>query len=317
MAKENTVYLYGRVKQPPRIYKNKAGQYVLGKIVVDTNRKSYATEELLLRGEIRRDSILVRTEHEEMIRDVYTLINEGDFVQIKGTLCTKEYQREPLCMHCHEVMEPYIEDGVQVYVNPIAVNIMERGEVSFHEFVEQNKLDHDMQNMLLSTGFFALSERDIWQHLEKEIEFSNQIFLDGQLCREPVFQPGGEKGKPPSMIQFQIASNRKRRIVEDGVDKKTDYVWIKAYGLKAAEYAAALHIHSNVSINGAIQTRSYVKEYECPYCGQISKIAYLAVEVIPYSIEYGANCTLPDPQERGEESDETDEISGSFDSESD
>ena len=45
--------------------------------------------------------------------------------------------------------------------------------------------------------------------------------------------------------------------------------------------------------------------------------AYLAVEVIPYSIEYGANCTLPDPQERGEESDETDEISGSFDSESD
>lgn len=82
MAKENTVYLYGRVKQPPRIYKNKAGQYVLGKIVVDTNRKSYATEELLLRGEIRRDSILVRTEHEEMIRDVYTLINEGDFVQI-------------------------------------------------------------------------------------------------------------------------------------------------------------------------------------------------------------------------------------------
>ena len=103
----------------------------------------------------------------------------------------------------------------------------------------------------------------------------------------------------------------------DGVDKKTDYVWIKAYGLKAAEYAAALHIHSNVSINGAIQTRSYVKEYECPYCGQISKIAYLAVEVIPYSIEYGANCTLPDPQERGEESDETDEISGSFDSESD
>lgn len=194
---------------------------------------------------------------------------------------------------------------------------MERGEVSFHEFVEQNNLDHDMQNMLLSTGFFALSERDIWQHLEKEIEFSNQIFLDGQLCREPVFQPGGEKGKPPSMIQFQIASNRKRRIVEDGVDKKTDYVWIKAYGLKAAEYAAALHIHSNVSINGAIQTRSYVKEYECPYCGQISKIAYLAVEVIPYSIEYGANCTLPDPQERGEESDETDEISGSFDSESD
>lgn len=101
MAKENTVYLYGRVKQPPRIYKNKAGQYVLGKIVVDTNRKSYATEELLLRGEIRRDSILVRTEHEEMIRDVYTLINEGDFVQIKGTLCTKEYQREPLCIQIH------------------------------------------------------------------------------------------------------------------------------------------------------------------------------------------------------------------------
>lgn len=62
MAKENTVYLYGRVKQPPRIYKNKAGQYVLGKIVVDTNRKSYATEELLLRGEIRRDTKTIITQ---------------------------------------------------------------------------------------------------------------------------------------------------------------------------------------------------------------------------------------------------------------
>ena len=41
MAKENTVYLYGRVKQPPRIYKNKAGQYVLGKIVVDTKILCY------------------------------------------------------------------------------------------------------------------------------------------------------------------------------------------------------------------------------------------------------------------------------------
>lgn len=94
-------------------------------------------------------------------------------------------------------------------------------------------------------------------------------------------------------------------------------VRLKDNTVQEVSLTEALHIHSNVSINGAIQTRSYVKEYECPYCGQISKIAYLAVEVIPYSIEYGANCTLPDPQERGEESDETDEISGSFDSESD
>lgn len=50
MAKENTVYLYGRVLVPPSIRIDTDGNYLSGKIILHTVRRSAASKELLLQG---------------------------------------------------------------------------------------------------------------------------------------------------------------------------------------------------------------------------------------------------------------------------
>ena len=55
MARENYVLLYGMVERNPDITVDEDGQYKKGKIILRTARKSFATEDMLLRGDIRWD----------------------------------------------------------------------------------------------------------------------------------------------------------------------------------------------------------------------------------------------------------------------
>lgn len=48
--------------------------------------------------------------------------------------------------------------------------------------------------------------------------------------------------------QFPIASNRLRRIKEDGADKKTDYPWVKCFGPMAEQHSICLHTNSKVAL---------------------------------------------------------------------
>ena len=57
MAKENTVYLCGYVEQNPVVKINvETREYLSGKIILTTIRRSYATEEMYIKGNIRWDS---------------------------------------------------------------------------------------------------------------------------------------------------------------------------------------------------------------------------------------------------------------------
>ena len=55
MARENYVLLYGMVERNPDITVDVDAQYKMGKIILRTARKSFATEDMLLRGDIRWD----------------------------------------------------------------------------------------------------------------------------------------------------------------------------------------------------------------------------------------------------------------------
>ena len=84
MAKENTVYLYGRVLVPPSIRIDTDGNYLSGKIILHTVRRSAASKELLLQGERRWDYIAVLSKHAKLIKDRMADLEEGDMVQVKG-----------------------------------------------------------------------------------------------------------------------------------------------------------------------------------------------------------------------------------------
>lgn len=260
MAKENTVYLYGRVLVPPNIRIDTEGNYLSGKIILHTVRRSAASKELLLQGERRWDYIAVLSKHAKLIKDRMADLEEGDMVQVKGTLCTYEIIKQFICPHCGEVTS---RDGVIIYVDPIFIKRCEIG----------------------------VSQEEGYRLIEDSEEISNQVKIMGTLCREPQLY---ENPKNKQMeCDFQIASNRNRHILEDNPEKRTDYPWVKAYGKQAVDYYEALHVNSTVYIDGALQARSVKREFVCEKCGEVFEAVDSAIDIIPYNLEYLKDCSLP------------------------
>ena len=260
MAKEDTVYLYGRVLVPPNIRIDTDGNYLSGKIILHTVRRSAASKELLLQGERRWDYIAVLSKHAKLIKDRMADLEEGDMVQVKGTLCTYEKIKQFICPHCGEVTS---RDGVIIYVDPIFIKRCEIG----------------------------VSQEEGYRLIEDSEEISNQVKIMGTLCREPQLY---ENPKNKQMeCDFQIASNRNRHILEDNPEKRTDYPWVKAYGKQAVDYYEALHVNSTVYIDGALQARSVKREFVCEKCGEVFEAVDSAIDIIPYNLEYLKDCSLP------------------------
>lgn len=308
MAKENTVYLYGLALSAPKCKIDTKGNFLSGKLILHTLRRSYATEESMLSGVRRWDYPCVFSRNSKIIEDHMLDIKEGDMVRVKGTFCTKEVRKRFLCPVCnHEE----IKDGVVIYVDPIF--LCKSDEIVMEPFNQKLKeIATDLQGSK-SAGNTELAEKYQAQYeacmeekrkagyelLLKNEEVSNEVKIMGTLCREPSFYENPETRKRE--CTFQIASNRIRRILEDEPEKRTDYPWVKAFGREAAEYYAALHINSSIYINGAIEVRSILREVQCEKCGTLYKRMENASEIVPYGIEYLTNCDIP--ERKGEDED--------------
>ena len=111
----------------------------------------------------------------------------------------------------------------------------------------------------------------------REIEFtdepgedvkSNQIFLDGYICKEPIYRK-----TPLGIADLLIAVNRSYG--------KSDYIPSICWG-RNARYASGFEVGSHVQIWGRIQSREYVKklnefetEKRIAYEVSVSKIDYI------------------------------------------
>lgn len=263
MARENTVFLYGRVIQKPAIYvDSKTNEITSGQITMTTLRRTYATDDLILKGAIRLDIPCVFSRNDKLIRHQMAEIQQGDMVMVKGSLCTQESSRKYICPYCgHEHIK---EEAVIVYIDPIHIMRLESG----------------------------CNEKEGFERLRENDEISNQLFIFGTLCREPMYYTNEESRKKE--CQFQIATNRKRRIEADGPLKKTDFPWVKAFGGLAYECSEVLHTGSSIYINGAIETREITQRFVCEECGQNYEKKGYSTEIVPYSIEYLKNCDIPE-----------------------
>ena len=99
---------------------------------------------------------------------------------------------------------------------------------------------------------------------------SNQIYLDGYICKEPVYRktPLGRE-----IADLLLAVNRPYG--------KSDYIPCICWG-RNARYASGFEVGGHVQVNGRIQSREYVKklsetevEHRVAYEVSVSKIEYL------------------------------------------
>ena len=150
----------------------------------------------------------------------------------------------------------------------IDVNADYRGQIIYvtGQFRSFNRHEEKKNRLVLSV--FA-----------REIEFtdepgedvkSNQIFLDGYICKEPIYRktPLGRE-----IADLLIAVNRSYG--------KSDYIPCSCWG-RNARFASTFEVGTHVQIQGRIQSREYVKkmsdwesEKRVAYEVSVSKIEFL------------------------------------------
>lgn len=286
MAKENTVFLFGMVATPPRLAfdSGPAGKTInFMQFPVMTVRRSFMNEFFQLRGEKRTDHPIVYTRNSTLIEKNMQDILAGDIVLIKGSLSSREQKKVYICPNCNN--EILIENAVSVYVDPIFVEVIEKMPEEYRD----------------EKGFPNKEWRlDKYAKLNRSAEISNMIMIMGNLCSDPQFYSDPENKKKE--CQFLVAAGRKRRIIEDGENKKTDFLMVKAFGQKAEECRDALQTGSSIYINGALETRQFDRRFCCDECGTLFKSKGTATEVVPYSVEYIKNCNTSGIEGAEEES---------------
>lgn len=364
MARENTVYLYGRLITDPRNRIDKEGNPVSSRMIIQTLRRSYVNDEMILQGKIIPDTPIVISRNPELIERMHLFeLEKGDFVYVKGTVCTMETRKRYICPHCgHESIK---EEGVIVYIDPIFAR---KTEDDFNEHLKliEGYLDERIWNLsqfsedyrtmeinrvtqivpdlkeykqyliqkYADKKFIKENMEDIWNHFStykkclsneedvldyKDIfsgdkrsleqyafhhlmsrqEISNQVFIMGTLCMEPEYYANEDSRL--QTCQFPIASNRIRRIIEDGADKRTDYPWVKCFGPMAEQHSLCLHTNSTIYINGAIEARDIEIQMICGNCQEPFLAKSSSIEIVPYHIEYIDDCIIPESERNYEE----------------
>lgn len=364
MARENTVYLYGRLIADPKNRMDKENNPISSRMILQTLRRSYANDEMILQGKIIPDTPIVISRNPELIERMHlSELEKGDFVYVKGTVCTMETRKRYICPRCgHENVK---QEGVIVYIDPIYVRKTENDFNEHIKIIEQyleeriwnlSQFSEDYRPMevnrivqilssckelrayliqqypgkrfikenmddvgnhlsnykkALEAGDDVSDFKDIFlgdkqsleqyafHHLKNRQEISNQVFIMGTLCMEPEYYANEDSRL--QTCQFPIASNRLRRIKEDGADKKTDYPWVKCFGPMAEQHSICLHTNSTIYINGAIEARDIEIEMCCEQCQQNFLAKSSSIEIVPYHIEYIDDCIIPESDRAYEE----------------
>ena len=112
------------------------------------------------------------------------------------------------------------------------------------QFRSYNRHEEKKNRLVLSV--FA-RELSLVQEVDEDVK-SNQIFLDGYICKEPIYRktPLGRE-----IADLLIAVNRSYG--------KSDYIPCICWG-RNARFASTFAVGAHVQIQGIIQSREYVKK---------------------------------------------------------
>ncbi len=104
----------------------------------------------------------------------------------------------------------------------------------------------DGNNKLILTVF----ARDLKEETEENISNPNQIFLDGYVCKKPIYRttPFGRE-----ITDMLVAVNRPYR--------KSDYIPCIAWG-RNARYSEKMKVGDRIKVWGRVQSREYQKKVD-------------------------------------------------------
>ena len=161
-------------------------------------------------------------------------------------------------------------DYIPLMVSERLINVREdyTGQIIYvtGQFRSFNRHEEKKNRLVLSV---FVRELEFLEEVPEEIK-SNQIFLDGYICKEPIYRktPLGRE-----IADLLIAVNRSYG--------KSDYIPCICWG-RNARFASGFEVGGHVAIWGRIQSREYVKklsetetEKRVAYEVSVSKIDFL------------------------------------------
>lgn len=134
------------------------------------------------------------------------------------------------------------------------------------QFRSYNRHEEEKNRLILSV---FVRELEFVDEIEDDIK-SNQIYLDGYICKEPIYRktPLGRE-----IADLLVAVNRSYG--------KSDYIPCICWG-RNARYASSFEVGSHVEVYGRIQSREYIKkigeeqtEKRVAYEVSVNKIEFL------------------------------------------
>lgn len=264
MAKQNTVFLLGRVVKRPVVAKNReTDEFIhgLGYIHVLRGIRD-AHDEIRY---VKHDYPLILSKDARILSQMLEW-QENDIILIKGILVSKDMNKEARCPN-ENCLDPdgkggtkNIIKGTILYINPISVL------------------------KIKSFGQGDAAKKEAITFLMNNRELSNQAYFIGTVIKKPqIFKT--KKGT--TICQYQVAINRKYHIRTDDPTIRRDWPYIKSYGSQALEDKLRLKIGTDVYIDGFIQARKVARHIKCKCCGQFFNYMDHSMEVVPFAVEYG------------------------------
>ena len=265
MAKCNFIFLYGQVIKKPQIVTDADG--VISKGALDLR--------VIRRKEVGRSlegtAITIMTANSGNLEIIKNL-RKGDMCVVKGVMTTANINKGQICT-CGHTNE---QIGSVSFVTPIHIEKREALSEIYKDVKDPNSAFKTEGDKLLLANH----------------EISNIVHLIGTLVRPPEYYISPDNRHQE--CSYQIAVNRRFRIIDSGIDIRTDYPWIRTYGELAAENAEVLDTNSTVFIDGYLFRKIVKRETFCQSCGAAIEITEHQYEVRPYAVEYLHNCNLPD-----------------------
>ena len=258
--RHNFVYLNGQILSEPKITKDTSGRLVRGMCAINVIRGKRDFGNNI--DDIQFDCPIIMTGDPEKIQRMSEW-HANDMIEVKGTITTKEVTKSTICKHCGEKNSA---SGVIVYINPIYMDVRERG----------------------------LTREQGLEVLRRRAEVSNNVLVIGALCRDVESYI---TAKGVRITQYQLAINRKFMLKDDIAENRTDYPWVKSYGSIGEEAEHCLHTGSVVMIDGMLQTRRVQRTTVCEHCGESYNWEDSATEITPFSVEFLQNFDLPEEYE--------------------
>ncbi len=264
MARHNVVTLYGYLIQDPKLFYNTSDESdperKLLRVIVSVYTMRGIRDFGALDKRMRIDLPLILSQNPSMMNKMKDL-KKGDIIQVRGALSTLDRKKNVICPHCGHTEQM---DSMLTYVTPI--------------FIKLEKRDVSME--------------DSNKELRHNAEISNRVMLIGKACTKPEMYYTEKLNRP--IANYQLDVQRKYRIKEDEESNRHDFPVIKSYGFVADLDNRAINEDGFVLVDGALQTREYLKKYSCTSCQQEFERKEFATEVVPYSTEYLDGCKSMD-----------------------